>query len=107
MRFHVRVEHGFVDARIAALWTLERFGIEMIASVIFEMMFVFGDERAVRAGEQLFGLDVRPRVLPKIEFTYADESALRMFAFVRFQFALGRHPGHSRISHFIVQSFIF
>lgn len=68
MRFHVRVEHGFVDARIAALGTLERFGIEVIARVIFEVVFVFSHERAVRAGQQFLGLDVSPGVLPKVEF---------------------------------------
>ena len=102
MRFHVRVEYGFVDARIAALGTLEWFGIDVIARVILEVMLVLGHERAMRAGQQFLGLDVSPGVLPKVEFRHGHKSALRVLALVRFQFALRRHARHSSVAHFSI-----
>ena len=102
----MRVEHWFVDAGIAAFGTFERLGIEVIARVIFQVVFVLGDERAVRAGQQFLSFDVSPGVFPEIQFGHGDESALRMLALVRFQFTLSRHSRHSRITHFqIVHSY--
>lgn len=106
VRFHVRVEHGFVDARVTAFGAFKRFRIEMIARVVLEVVFVFGHERTVRASQQFFGFDVRPGVFPKIQFGHGNESALRMFTLVRFQFALRRHPGNASVAHLsIVHSY--
>ena len=54
----MRIEHGLVDARITAFRALERLRVEMIARVVFEMMFVFGDKRTVRTRQQLFSFYV-------------------------------------------------
>lgn len=45
---------------------------------------------------------MRPGVFPEIEFGHSHESALRMLALVRFEFALGRDSGHSRVAHFSI-----
>ena len=90
VRFHVRIEHGLVDARIAALGTLERLGTEVIAHVVLEVVLVLGHERAFRARQQLLGFDVGARVLPEVQFGHGHELAL--FALVRFDLALRVHP---------------
>lgn len=76
VRLHVRVEHRLVDARVAAFVALERFRAEVVAEVVLQVVLVFGDERAFRTREQLVGLDVTLRVLPKVELRYGHEVAL-------------------------------
>ena len=58
----------------------------MVAQMVLEMVFVFGDEGAFRAFEQLFGLDVHVTLmLPVVLLVHAYEHAL--FAFEHFGLA--------------------
>lgn len=79
----MRIEHGLVDARITAFGALERLRIEMITCVVFEMMFVLGDKRAVRTCQQLFSFDVLTRMFPEIRFGNGYKTAFWVFALVR------------------------
>ena len=76
VRLHVRVEHRLVDARVRAFGTFERFGAEVVAHVVLEVMFVLGHERTLGARQQLLGFDVRTRVLPEAHLVDGHELAL-------------------------------
>lgn len=64
--FAMRIQHGFVDARITALVTLKRFLILVLADVIFQVMFKLGDKRTLGTLEYLVGLHVGACVSPEI-----------------------------------------
>lgn len=82
MRFHVRIQHRFVDASVIALLAFERFRLEMIPQVIFQMVFVFGDKFAFWASQLFFRFYVTGHVVPKCVFVLRPIFAL--FAFERF-----------------------
>ena len=65
VRLHVRVEHGFVDARVVALAALVGLGAEVVAEVVLQVVLVLRHEGAARASQQLLLLDVRPRMRPE------------------------------------------
>ena len=62
----MRVEHGLVDAGVAAGVALEGLGAEMVAKVVLEVVLVLGDEVALGAAQHLLGLDVDARVVPEV-----------------------------------------
>lgn len=86
VRFKMAVKHGFVHTWIRTLAAFERFRAKMIPQVIFQMMFIFGDERTLWARQELLSLNMTPTMLPELEFSYGYESTL--FAFKSFHFAL-------------------
>lgn len=87
MRFHVTVQHRFVDATIIAFRTFERLGAEMIAQMIFQVMLIFGDKLTFRTGQQFFGFNMFFTMVPEIRFGNGDEVALLAFVFARFGIA--------------------
>lgn len=66
VRFHVTVQHRLVHARVITFVTLERFRAEVIAEVIFQMVFVLRDKRTPRTLQDLIVLDVTPSMRPKL-----------------------------------------
>ena len=66
VRLHVAVEHRLVDARVVTLVATERLRAEVVPEVVLEVVLVFGDERTLRALQDLVVLDVRPRVVPEL-----------------------------------------
>lgn len=87
---HVRVQHGLVDARVAAVGALERLRTEVVAQVVLEVVLVLGDERALGAGQQLFRLDVTLAVHPEV--LLGDCNVLALLALEGFDFALRVDP---------------
>ena len=86
VRLHVRIQHGLVDARVAAVGTLERLRPEVVAQVVLEVVLVLGDERALGAGQQLLRLDVTLAVHPEV--LLGDCDVLALLALEGFDFAL-------------------
>lgn len=99
VRFKMAIKHRFVHTWIWTLAAFERFWAKMISQVIFQMMFIFGDERALWAGQELLSLNVTPTMFPELEFSYGYESTL--FAFKSFHFALRIQSWNSE-SRFLV-----
>lgn len=79
VRLHVRVQHGLVDASVAATGAFERLRAEVVAQVVLQMVLVLGHERALGAVEHLLGLDVRLGVTPKVLLGHGHELALLAF----------------------------
>ena len=96
------VEHRFIHTRIRTLVAFERFRAVVIAQVIFEMVFVLGDEGAFRTGQQLLRFDVAATVVPKFELRDRHEVAL--FTLESFHFPLRIN---SRKSDLLVRFFRF
>lgn len=84
VRFHVRIQHGFVDARITALVTSERLRPIVISEMVLQMVLVFRYERASGAAEPLVFLDVLPGMPPELHLGDGDEIALLAFKLLHF-----------------------
>ena len=93
VRLHVRVQHGLVDARIAAVRALERLRPEVVTQVILQVVLVFGDKRALGAGQQFLWLDVTLAVHPEV--LLGDCDVLALLTLEGFDFALGIDPGNA------------
>jgi len=72
----VGVEHGLVDARVRTLITLVRLGVEMVAEMVLEVVFVLCDKRAPGAFEHSIVFDMRPVMLPKLDLRESDVTAV-------------------------------
>ena len=68
VRFHVRAQHGQVNAGVVALRALERLRSDVIPQMILQMMLVLGDKRAFGALEQLFRFYVQRSLMVPIVF---------------------------------------
>ena len=66
VRLHVTVQHRLVDARVVAAIALVRFRAEVVAQMVLEMVFIFGDERTLRALEHLLVFYVTALVIPEL-----------------------------------------
>lgn len=72
----VRIQHRLIDAGIRTLVAFEGFRSEMVTQVVFQMVFVFGHERAFRARQQSFRFDMASGVFPESQFGHGAEIAL-------------------------------
>ena len=66
VRFHMRVEHRLVNARVGAFDALEGFRAVVVAVVVLQMVLVFGDKIAVSAIQLFLWWDVSASVRPAI-----------------------------------------
>ena len=70
------IKHRLVNATVIALGTFERFGAEMVAQMILQVVFVLGDEIAFGTGEHLLRLDMLFGVFPEVLLIGGHEWAL-------------------------------
>lgn len=84
MGLHVGVEHRFVHTAITAFRALEWFGSLVIPQMIFQVVFVLGNERALGAGQHLLRFDVTSGMFPEAEFGHCYEVTLFAFEFLNF-----------------------
>lgn len=89
--FQVGIEHGFVDAGVGALVALERFRAEMVSQVVLQVVLVFGNERALGAGQYPVSLDMHFGMIP--EFGLGDRGEFALLALERLDLALRVHFG--------------
>jgi hypothetical protein len=75
----MRVEHGFIDARVGTLVTLEWFRTKMVPEMILQVVLVFCDKWAFWASEHLFLSNVSFGMIPKIFLGYCLISTLLTF----------------------------
>lgn len=95
-------QHRPIHTRIVALTALDRLRAVMLQNVIFQMVFVFGDERAFRTQQHLLRLYMYFDMLPKTEFSVANEIAL--LASVLFDFPVRIH---FRLSNIFIEIIVY
>jgi len=101
MGFTMRIQHGFVDARVTAFVTLEGLLVLMLADVILQMMLELGDKRTLGTLQYLVGLHVSAGVCPEIHL--GDGHNATRLALVVLHLAMRIVDGHSYIGVVILR----
>lgn len=76
MRFHVTVEHGFINTAVIALTALEWLRTHVIAQMVLQMVFVFSDKGAKLAVENFIFSHMRTCMCPKFNLKKMKEKSL-------------------------------
>lgn len=100
VRLAMRVEHGFVDARVAALVALEGFLVLVLADVILQVMLELGDKRTLGALQNLIRFHVGACVRPEIHLGDGHHTAC--LALVVLHLAMGIVDGHAYVGIIIL-----
>lgn len=95
VRLAMRVEHGFVDARVAALVALEGFLVLVLPYVIFQMMLELGDKRTLGALQNLIRFHVGACVRPEVHLGDGHNAAC--LALVVLHLAMRVVDGHAYV----------
>ena len=93
---HVRVEHGLVNAGVAAVGAPEGLRPEVVPKVVLQVVLVLRHEGALGAGQKLFRLDVTLAVLPEI--LLGDSDKLALLALERLHLALRVDPRDANLA---------
>jgi len=82
VRFHMRVEHRLVNARVGAFDALEGLRAVVIAVVILQMMLVFGDKIAVPTIQLFLWWNVSASVRPAVVLKMIQLFSSKNFTFL-------------------------
>jgi len=81
VRLGVAVQHGPVDARVAAPRAAERLGTDVVAHVVLEMVLELGHKRALRTRQHSLRSDVNATVDPELLLQRERSTASRFCQF--------------------------